>query len=375
MSDLIIEAIDSKRQRSRFIKSAWQFYQNDPHWVPPIIADQKAFLNPQKGVFFDHGEAALFLALRNGRPVGRISGHVNSLHEEKFHDGTGFFGFFECENNQETANALFDAAEGYLKSKGKSFAEGPMSFGVYDEVGILVQGFETDPYLLCVHNPPYYRELVENAGYGKSVDWLAFRGYVADYVKLSPRLHRVRNLALKRSGLKVRQMNVKTARQDSKILKTIFDAAWDENWRHVPWTDREFDRLYHELIRVVIPELTLMAQKDDRSVGVILTSYDANVAVKKINGRLLPFGFIKLLLHLKKTDQVRLILLGVLKEFRGRGIETALIMMVAEKAFEMGYREMEMSLIVENNQPMLKALDHFPVTKEKVWRIYRKKIR
>ena len=374
VSDLVIQQVSSKNQRTNFIKSAWEFYKEDPCWVPPIIADQKTFLDPKKGVFFDHGEARLFLASRDGRPVGRISGHVNHLHEEKYNDGTGFFGFFECEDNQETANTLFHAAEDYLKSRGKTHAEGPLSFGIYDEVGTLVEGFETDPYLLCVHNPPYYPTLIKKAGYRKSADWFAFRGLLADYVKLPPRLHRVRDLAMKRSGLDVRRMNTKDPRKDTEILKSIFNTAWDENWRHVPFTDREFDRLYHELVRVAIPELTLVAQKNSRPVGIILTTYDANVAVKKVNGRLFPLGFITLLNNLKKTDKIRLILLGVLKEFRGRGIETAMMMLVAEEAFQAGYREMEMSLIVENNQPMLKALRYFPVHKEKVWRVYRKKL-
>ena len=375
MSSVIVKEVLTKRQRLEFIKMPWKLYRSDPHWVPPIIADQKVFLDPRRGVFFDHGEASLYLAYRDGKSVGRITAHVNHLHENRFKGDTGFFGFFECEDNQETADALLSRAVQYCKERGKTFCEGPMNFGLYDELGILVQGFDSDPYLLSLHNPPYYQKLLEAGGFGKAIDWYAFRGLLKDYPTLPDRLIRIRDRAIQRAGLTIRAADINHMEKDTKTIRHIFEVAWEKNWGHVPLSDREFERSSEEIIRVLVPGLTLLAEKNGKPAGFILTTYDANVAVKKINGRLFPFGFIRLLRNLKKTDKVRLIFLGVLEEFRGRGIEMAMMMLVAQKAYEMGFREMEMSLIVENNKPMIGSLKYFPAEIEKVWRIFHKKLK
>jgi GNAT superfamily N-acetyltransferase len=374
MDSIEIEEVRSKKDRSAFIKMPWRIYRNDPHWVPPIIADQKTFLDPEKGVFFDHGEAALFMAYRDGAPLGRISAHINYLYDERYDDKKGFFGFFECEDDQEVANALFNRAESYLRSKGRNTCEGSLSFGIYDEVGILVEGFDSDPYLLNVHNPPYYQRLIETAGYEKSIDWFAYRGFLKDYETIDERLLRIRDRTLKRAGLTIRQASVEDKEKEQRTIRRIFHSAWDKNWGHVPFSEREWRRLFNEILKVVVPELTLIAEKDGNPVAFTLTTYDANEAVKKINGRLFPFGFMRLLRNLKKTKNIRFILMGVLEQFRGRGIENALILLVSQKAYEMGFYEMEQSLVVENNDPMIDALRYFPVKLKKVYRLFKKQL-
>ena len=372
MGSLEIKEVTGERGRLAFIKMPWQVYSDDPNWVPPVIADQKTFLNPRKGVFFEHGQARLFMATRDGQPVGRISAHINSLHDELWHDGKGFFGFFECEDNQQTADALFASAEEYLLKNGKTTCEGPLNFGIYDEVGVLIDAFDSPPYVLNVHNPPYYRTLIENAGYSKSIDWFAFRGKLRDYEKVDQKMTRLKDRALSRAGLTVRSVNMKSIKKEADIAKSIFDSAWDKNWGHVPVTETEWRRLVHEMVPVLVPELTLIAEKNGNPVGFTITAYDANVAVKMINGRLYPLGFIKLLRNLKKTKKIRLFLSGVLEQYRGRGVEIALFMTVAQKGYEMGFDEMEMSLIVEDNEPMINSLKYFPVKVEKTYRIFKK---
>jgi GNAT superfamily N-acetyltransferase len=342
--------------------------------VPPLISDQKNFINPKKGVFFDHGEAALFIAYRDGKPVGRISAHVNHLYDKLYDDRKGFFGFFESENHQETASALFACAEQHLREKNRGICEGPLSFSIYDEIGTLIDGFDTDPYILNVHNPPYYQSLIESVGYGKSVDWYAYRGYLKDYDNLDPRLYRVRDKVMQRAGLTLRPINVKNADREAQIIKRIFNSAWDKNWGHVPFTDNEIHRLTHELVRVVVPELSLIAEKNGDPVGFTFSTYDANVAVKKIKGHLYPFGFIEMLRNLKKTDRFRLILMGILEEYRGRGIENALYMTVAKNGLDLGFRELEMSLVVESNIPMVRIMEKLPVEIYKTYRLYTKKL-
>jgi GNAT superfamily N-acetyltransferase len=374
MSNVEIREVRTPSERLKFIRMPWLLYGQDPHWVPPIIADMKKFLDPRRGVFYEHGEARLYMAWRDGKPVGRISAHVNHLHDERFADGKGFFGFFECENDQETAGVLLDTAESELRRRGKTSCEGALSFGIYDEVGILVEGFDTDPFVLNVHNPPYYRDLLERAGYQKSVDWYAYHGFVKSYEELDPKLHRLKERVLQRSGITFRTVDMRRLEREARIVLEIFHAAWDENWGHVPFTQSEFARLVEALKLIVAPELSLIAEKDGRPVGMALTLYDANQAVKQINGRLFPLGFLKLLRNVRKTDRFRQFAMGVLEEFRGRGIEIAMFMTVAGEAYKRGFREGEMSLIVETNTAMRQTLTHLPVRPYKTYRIFKKEL-
>jgi GNAT superfamily N-acetyltransferase len=375
MNELNIHTVRTRQQRRDFIRSAWNFYREDPHWVPPLIADQKTYLDPRRGVFFDHGEAELFLAGRNGTTVGRISGHLNFLYDELYGEDAGFFGFFECEEDPETARALLKAAEAFVRSRGKRRILGPMSFGVYDEIGILVHGFDSDPYVMNGHNPPYYASLLEGAGYSKAVDWYAYRGYTKDQEAVNPRLFTVRDRVLGRPGLNLRCLDLsssRSVRREADIINRIFLEAWSRNWGHVPWTPREFERLVEAVRNIAIPELSYIVELEGEPVGFALSIADANEAAKKIDGRLLPFGFITFLRNLKRTDRFRHILMGVLEEHRNRGIEIAMYAQLVERCCELGYREVEMSLIVENNHSMRNSLKHFPLETYKTYRIYQK---
>jgi len=164
-----IVPVTTRGQRMEFIKMPWRLYQDDPHWVPPLIVDQREYLDPKRGVFFDHGEAQLFLARRNNLTVGRVSAHVNYLYDERYGKETGFFGFFECEEDPRVVKVLFAAVEKHLKERGKTKILGPMNFGVYDEIGILVQGFDSPPLVMNLHNPPYYSTLLEGIGFEKEI--------------------------------------------------------------------------------------------------------------------------------------------------------------------------------------------------------------
>jgi GNAT superfamily N-acetyltransferase len=369
-----IRRVATARERAVFVKMAWQFYQDDPHWVPPLIGDQLQFIDPARGVFFDHGEVELFLAYRGGRPVGRISAHVNNLYDTYFQDGKGFIGFFECEDSTETARALFSAAAGWLRSKGRRFAEGPMSFGVYDETGILVDGFASDPYVLTGHNPPYYQRLFEESGWEKSIDWYAFRGRADVFEeKLDPRYFTLAQRVLKRGGITVRTIDLKHhLERDAAIVRDIFATAWNRNWGHVPLTEKEFDRLKDGVKQFVVTELSFIVELEGKPIAFALSIYDANQAVKKVNGRLFPFGFIRLLATMKRTRRFRLILMGVLEEYRRQGVELALYTHVIEEGLRLGFREVEASMIVESNEPMINSITRMPFERYRTWRIYRK---
>ncbi|MBN1834680.1 MAG: hypothetical protein JW820_02455, partial [Spirochaetales bacterium] len=377
MAEVSVREASSARERRQFVRAAWNFYRDDPHWVPPLISDQRQYLDPSKGVFFEHGEAKLFLARRNGQVVGRIAAHLNYLYDELYGKDTGFFGFFECENDQQTAGALLGAAETFARSRGMSRIVGPMSFGVYDEIGILVEGFDSDPYVMNVHNPPYYGELLQRAGYGKAVDWYAYRGYTADRDRVDPRLFAMRDRLKGRPGWSIRTLDLSSPRQvrrEAQIINGIFLEAWARNWGHVPWTPREFDRLVEAVKKIAIPELSYIVEIDGRPVGFALSIADANVAVKRIDGRLFPFGFITFLRTARKTDRFRHILMGVLEEYRNRGVEVAMYTELVDRCCALGYREVEMSLIVETNHAMRNSLKHFPLEIYKTYRIFEKEL-
>jgi GNAT superfamily N-acetyltransferase len=369
-----IAPVETRRQRMEFIKMPWDLYRDDPHWVPPLIADQREYLDPKRGVFFDHGEARLFLARKDDKALGRITAHVNYLYDEQYGAETGFFGFFESTNDPQVAEALFAAAQNYLGSRGKRRILGPMNFGVYDEIGILVQGFDTPPVVMNLHSPPYYGPLLEKLGFKKTIDWYAYHGYIKDHQQVNPKLFALNDRLIQRSGIRLRKIDLRHVQREAAIIDEIFKPAWSQNWGHVPWTERELARLVDAVKRIALPELSFIAEIQDRPVGIALSIADANVAIKKINGRLFPFGFLTMLWGLKKTDRFRHILLGVLEEYRNRGIEIAFYTKIVENARKHGYREVEMSNIVETNYSMRNSLKHFPVKVYKTYRIYEKDI-
>ncbi len=376
MLPIEIRRVRSKKDRAVFVTMPWKLYGNDRHWVPPLIGDQKAFIDPARGVFFEHGEAELFLAYRGAEPVGRISAQVNTRYDEYFSDGKGFVGFFECEDNGETARALFQSAGSWLRGKGRKVMEGPMSFGVYDETGVLIQGFDTDPYVLTSHNPPYYQGLFERNGWEKSIDWYAFRGRASVFKKeLSPRYFILSQRVLKRDGILIRAADMKGhLDREAGIVQRIFAEAWNGNWGHVPLSDKEFERLKDGVKQFVIPELTFIVELDGKPIAFALAIYDANVAVKKVNGRLFPFGFITLLATMKKTRRFRLVLMGVLPKYRHQGIEIAMYSHVIQEGMRLGFEEVEMSMIVESNEAMVSSAERMPVERYRTWRIYRKDV-
>ncbi len=371
-----IRRVRTKKERAAFVTMPWKLYRNDPHWVPPLIGDQMAFIDPEKGTFFEHGEAELFLAYRGTEPVGRISAHVNLRYDEFFSDRKGFIGFFECEDDCETAHCLFRAAEGWLVGHGRHLIEGPMSFGVYDETGILMKGYDTDPYVMTGHNPPYYVHLFEDNGWEKSIDWHAFLAKASVFKEeLNPRYFRLSQRVLRRDGISVRNADIKhNLEREAGIIQKIFADAWSGNWGHVPLTDKEFERLKEGVQQFVIPELTFIVELNGAPIAFALAIYDANVAVKKVNGRLFPIGFITLLTTMKRTRRFRLVLMGVLEEYRHQGIEVAMYAHVIEEGLRLGFEECEMSMIVETNEPMINSAERMPVERYRTWRIYKKEL-
>jgi len=370
--NLTVKKVQERKELKQFMRFPWRVYKEDPYWVPPLIMEQMKVLDKKRGPFFEFGEAEYFMAFDGDEPVGTISAHINHQYE-KYHDQeTGFFGFFECVNNQDVANALLAAAQEWLKTKGKVKMLGPMSFCIYDISGMLYQGFDSRPVVLLSYNPPYYNDLMACAGLNKVIDWYAFM--VRQDSKLNPALVRIKDRVMRQEDLKIVPLDMKRFEEHVRMVGRIFSDAWMENWGHVPLTDNQIKHLAEELKLVVVPELTFFAFVDGECVGFSLSVKDVNPALQKANGRLFPFGIFKILFGMRKVSRLRTIAMGVLKEHRHRGIDIAFYLNTIEKGVTMGYVESECSIIVETNQRMITALEDLSAERYKTYRFYEKRL-
>lgn len=356
-----------------FIDFEWAVYQNDPLWVPHLKLDRKEFLDPKKNPFFEHSDTAFFLAFRDGKPVGRIAAVVNHNYNQFHEDRTGFFGLFDCLDDAEAAKALLDRAAGFLKTKGRASMCGPVNLSTNDEAGLLVEGHGVPPVIMMTYNPKYYEKLLESYGLKKAKDLLAYRIEVP--TAPPERLRRGCELILKRGGFTIRTVRMKDFKNEVARIKTIYNSAWERNWGFVPMTDKEFDHLGAQMKMVLDPDFLFIAEKDGEPIGFSLTIPNLNEALIRLrNGRLLPFGLLKLLWHSRKgaIDSLRVITLGITKEHRNSGIDTVFYYKSFEAAIAKKYKWAEMSWILEDNVPMNRPLLNMGAQVYKRYRIYEK---
>jgi GNAT superfamily N-acetyltransferase len=330
-------------------------------------------LSRSKNPFFEHGEAEYLLAERNGVVVGRIAAIRNRLHNETHQDRVGFFGFFECIEDQAVADALFNGAAAWCGRRGHDVLRGPASFSVNDECGLLVDGFDTPPTLMMPHNPRYYVRLVEQAGFAKAKDLLVYQGGSMDrYVPVPERLARGTELIRQRQGITLRPLNMKDFTGDVERIKQIYNTAWEKNWGFIPMTDHEIDHLAQQFKPVVIPEIVPFAEKNGQVIGFGIVLPDLNEVFKdNRSGRLLPI-LPKLLWKLKtrKLHRARILLLGILPEYQGKGIDAMLYHWIWTRCGEIGITWGEAGWILEDNAAMNAGLEKMTFRAYKTYRLY-----
>ncbi|NNF07265.1 MAG: N-acetyltransferase [Candidatus Eisenbacteria bacterium] len=364
---LTIEKVQSKRDLHAFVTFPWKIYKNDPKWVPPLIGDVKKLLS-NKNPFMEHGAIESYLAKRNGKVVGRISAVRNAAHETFHRESVGFFGFFECIDDIEVARALMDQAKARVKSWGLNAILGPMSPSTNDECGLLVDGYDTPPMILMAHNPPYYAKLMEELGLVKAKDMYA---YIITSDTVPERLVRGAKIAKKRNpDVVVRPMDKKNFEAEVKIFRDVYNQAWEKNWGFVPMTDAEIDHMSAALKPAVDPGLIRIAEVDGKPVGFALGLPDMNQAIRHANGRLFPFGLIKLLWQARKINQARIVALGLVEGYRRSGIDVILYHDLFAYGMEKGINTGEFSWILEDNVAMLKPLESMGASIYKTYRIY-----
>lgn len=373
VTQIQISKVTSRPGRDAFIKFTWRIYRNDPAWVPPLIIERKAFLDRKRHPFYQHGDAELFLARREGEIVGRIMAsddpNFNALHQSN----VGCFGLFESIDDVDVARALFGAAEDWLRAKGRSEIMGPIDYSTNYVCGLLIDGFEHSPTILTAHNPPYYQRLIEGAAFRKEVDWYAW--WFDPRNAPVPRLRGLVERRARKTSVKVRPINLRDLPVESQRLASVFNEAWKNNWGFVPFTAAESEHMAKEMRPLIDPRMTLIAEIDNAPVAFVICVPDINVALQRINGRLtrfgLPIGLIKLLWYRRKIRKARFVALGVLEKYRRAGIAEMLVLRVLEEGASRGFTA-ELSMTLEDNVMVNRFIETMGASKYKTYRIYRR---
>ena len=358
-----------------FLRLPWRIYQGDPCWVPPILSQQRTFLDPQRGPFFEIGEAQYFLAFQNGRPVGRLSAHVNRLHDQYHGPETGFFGFYESIQDLDVTAALFKAAADWLRERGKTRLVGPLNFCIYDEMGLLVEGFDSMPVLFQTHNPPYYEGLLTSLGFVQAMDWHAYK-ITNRNVDLEA-MERRYNDIMRGQGLEAVTYNPKELDRRADEIFQLFNTAWGPNWGHVPLTRRQFDDLLEMIKPCLRPGLAFGFLDCNRLAGFSIVLPDLNPLIQKFNGRFTLWDKLRLLYEAKyrTVRKVRAMVLGISQPYQLRRLHHALILrsyidLVKNTPCDFA----DLSLVPANLKHWIKVLRAFGGQRYKVFRVFEKPI-
>jgi hypothetical protein len=361
MGSVTIRPVKTRRELKRFVKVPFAIHRDHPQWVPPLIFERMQFLNRKKNPWFEHGEAEYCLAERDGEPVGRISAHIDFRWDEFQGGSDAMFGFFETIEDAEVVRALIGAASEWARGKGRERILGPMDFTTNDELGILIEGHERRPMILENWHPPYYRELLEAEGMGKAMDLLMWElqfGSLKEGEGFDPEIHAAATKALRDEGIVIRNYRKREMADEMRRFTRVYNDAWGRNWGFVPPTDAEIEHHAKLLNQVIDEEWAFMAEKDGEVIGAALTLPDVNQVTAKMNGRLLPFGWLKFLRGKSKVNQLRVFALGVMHEYRHTGVAAGLYLKHLETAARPGaIKGGHMGWILETNGPMNRAME------------------
>jgi GNAT superfamily N-acetyltransferase len=371
-----IQVVQSKRDLTRFVKLPFRLYKDEPNWVPPLIYERKRHLNREKNPFFEHAEAEYFLALRDGEVIGRISAHVDHRLNEFQNNDWGLFGFFECENDQEAADALFKAAEDWNRARGRDRMVGPFDFSTNHECGLLVDGYDLKPQVLEFWHHPYYQQLIENAGLAKAMDLYKYFLDVSDREKILPVVFELADKVESEHGIVVRNMRKRDFESEVRRFMEVYNAAWENNWAFVPLTDAEL-RDYAKQLKPLLDEhwAWIAETKDGGTAGAALTLLDWNEVLIDMNGRLFPTGWIKFLRGRRKIKHVRVFALGVKPEYQHTGVAAKFYIEHFDQAGRGIVKSGEMGWILEVNTAMNRGMEAMGGRIVKRYRVYDKPLR
>jgi hypothetical protein len=371
----VLEVAD-RAMRDQFIRVPWSIYSDDPNWVPPLLMERREAFS-SKNPFFQHAEWNSWVAYRNDRPVGRISAQIDRLYLEQHDESAGFFGLIEAPADPDVFSALLSVAEAWLMKKGMKRVLGPFNLGINQEIGLLVDGFDTPPYIMMGHAKPYYGEFLERNGYHSVQELLAYELKLENF-GMPPIMRRL----IDRQGDRVsaRIFNRKNRQADFEVMRDIFNDAWSQNWGFVPFTEAEFQAVGKELLMVVPDEFIRIAEVEGEPAAFIVLIPNINEAIQDLNGSLLPFGWAKLLWRLKvgHLKSGRIALMGVRKKFQHTRLGPALAFLtiecLEEPANRRGIERVEMSWVLESNQGIRNVIEQVTGKITKRYRMYGKEL-
>ncbi len=373
---ITIRPVAAKQDKLTFLKVPFAVFRDDPNWVAPLFLERMEHLDPKKNPYFKHADVQLFIAEKDGNPVGRISAQADRLRQEHHKDGAGQFGFLDAIDDPQVFAALFKAAEDWLRQRGFTKAQGPFTFSINDETGLLVDGFDTPPNMMMGHARRYYGPRVEEQGFAKVKDVLAY--HYDDASDLPRALIQTLEKAMTSQDIVIRPLNKKNLKHDLATIIAIFNDAWSSNWGFVPFTREEITKLGNDLKMLVTGEYVSIATYKGEPAAMAVTLPNLNDWIKNLNGSLLPFGWATLAGHLirKKPTSVRMPLMGVLKKHHGTLVGSALTIGVidAVRRYHMsrGAASGELSWILEDNMPMRRIIERLSGKAYKTYRVYEK---
>ena len=373
VESLRIVLVSDSRDLRRFIRVPWSVYADDPTWVPPLLVERREQFS-RRNPYFAHARCRCWLAYRGTRPVGRISAQIDELHEERYRDATGFFGFLEAENEAGTFHELLSTAEVWLRDQGILRIRGPFNFSINQECGLLVDGYDTPPMIMMGHSRRYYAARLAAEGYQGVKDLLAYR--LSTHFTPPEFMKAVVNKAA--GCVRVRPLRKSQFDDDLKIIQDIFEDAWSTNWGFIPFTEDELRHLGKSLRLLVDDDAVQIAEVDGVPAAMIVALPNLNEVIRDLRGRLLPFGWFKLLwrLKVKSPKTARVVLMGVRKRFQrsalGAALGFLLIDVLRGYGIRRGVQEVELSWILEDNMPMRNMLTLVGGVPYKRYRIYEK---
>lgn len=365
-----IVPVKTKKDLKAFIDFPFSLYKNHRYWVPPLKQEVYKLFDKTKNPFWDHAEREFFLAYRGTRIAGRICAIVDYNFIEFWNEKTGYFGFFECDEDEEAVAALIDHVVQFHKAKGMTQFIGPLNPSTNDEVGMLVEGFYTPPSIMMPHNFEYYPRLCEHAGLTKAKD---LHAYYVD-MKDAPfdYLERLCSIVRRRvQDLKVRPINMDDFRNEVQRIKEVYNDAWSRNWGFVPMTDAEIDAMAENLKPLIKPELVIMVEVDNTPAAVSLSVPNYNYVLKRLNGRLGPIEMLKFLYYKNQIKEARLMVMGVRKQYRKMGLESLLFLESFRAGQALGYTGGELSWVLEDNASTNREIVKMGGELYKKYRIYK----
>ena len=370
MAALTIRPVQTRAEQRRFVRLPWAIYRDDPCWMPPVIASQEELLNFRPHPFYERSRCRSFLATRGGRDVGRITAIVNAGHIERYREQRGFFGFFECEDDVEAAGGLFTAARGWLRDQGMTSVRGPVNPSLNYECGLLIDGFDTPPFFMMTHNRPYYARLVEASGFGKIEDLYAFWGRTSMLSSLDSKLGNMVEGVKERFGVTVRPLDRSRFDDEVRMFLDIYNSSLGGTWGFVPLSAAEIKHMAASLRHLIVPELALVAEVNGTPIGSVFCLLDYNPRIKAINGRLFPFGFLRLLWNKRGIKRMRVISTNVVPEYQAWGVGLVLTAALVKPVLDWGMEEAEFSWVLESNYLSKRTLERGGAIVTKKYRIY-----